>query len=122
MRNRQQLEELYKKYDLTTDHVFKHQHYIIITRAGIEKVQALADIDIRYEVVTSEPNFAGIKAITTYGGKTIETFGSAYKGKDFKSGNTNSWYVLEMAEKRAMSRAVLKATGMYKLGFMGEEE
>lgn len=122
MRNREQLEELYKKYELTTDHVFKHQHYIIITRAGIEKVQALADIDIKYEVVTSEPNFAGIKAITTYGGKTIETFGSAYKGKDFKSGNTNSWYVLEMAEKRAMSRAVLKATGMYKLGFMGEEE
>jgi len=122
MRNREQLEELYKKYNLTTEHVFKHQHYIIITRAGIEKVQALADIDIRYEVVTSEPNFAGIKAITTYGGKTVETFGSAYKGKDFKSGNTNSWYVLEMAEKRAMSRAVLKATGMYKLGFMGEEE
>jgi len=122
MRNKEQLTELYKKYDLTTEHVFKHQHYIIITRAGIEKVQALAGLDIRYEVVTSEPNFAGIKAITTYGGKTIETFGSAYKGKDFKSGNTNSWYVLEMAEKRAMSRAVLKATGMYKLGFMGEEE
>jgi hypothetical protein len=122
MRNKEQLTELYTKYSLTTEHVFKHQHYIIITRAGIEKVQALAGLDIRYEVVTAEPNFAGIKAITTYGGKTIETFGSAYKGASFKDGNTNSWYVLEMAEKRAMSRAVLKATGMYKLGFMGEEE
>tara|TARA_R110002012_G_scaffold231709_2_gene404404 strand:- start:214 stop:606 length:393 start_codon:yes stop_codon:yes gene_type:complete len=119
---REQLAEMYKKYNLTNDDVFKHQHYIIITRAGIEKVQAIEKIDVTYDVVTCEPNFAGIKAFATLGGKTVETYGSAYKGKDFKSGNTNSWYVLEMAEKRAMSRAILKCTGMYKLGFMGEEE
>ena len=32
------------------------------------------------------------------------------------------WYVMEMAEKRAMSRAVLKLTGFYELGVFGEDE
>jgi hypothetical protein len=40
----------------------------------------------------------------------------------FKDGNTNSHYVLEMAEKRAMSRLVLKQTGFYELGVFGEDE
>ena len=47
---------------------------------------------------------------------------SDLKGADFKSGNTNSWYVMEMAEKRAMSRAILKLTGFYQLGVFGEDE
>ena len=49
-------------------------------------------------------------------------FGSALKGETYKDGNTNSWYVMEMAEKRAMSRAVLKLTGFYELGVFGEDE
>ena len=52
----------------------------------------------------------------------IQTFGSAIKGTNFKDGNCNSWYVAEMAEKRAMSRAVLKLTGFYELGVFGEDE
>ena len=59
------LKEKYIKYNLTKDDVFKHQHYIIITRSGIEKIQA---------------------------------------------------------EKRAMSRVVLKLTGFYELGVFGEDE
>ena len=116
------LKEKYIKYNLTKDDVFKHQHYIIITRSGIEKIQALESIKIWYEVVNSEPNFAGVKATATKDDLTIETFGSALKGETFKDGNTNSWYVLEMAEKRAMSRAVLKLTGFYELGVFGEDE
>jgi hypothetical protein len=55
-------------------------------------------------------------------GKQMETFGSAYKGATFKEGNTNTWYVTEMAEKRAFSRIVLKLTGFYALGVFGEDE
>ena len=116
------LKEKYIKYNLTKDDVFKHQHYIIITRSGIEKIQALESIKIWYEVVNSEPNFAGVKATAIKDDLTIETFGSALKGETYKDGNTNSWYVLEMAEKRAMSRAVLKLTGFYELGVFGEDE
>ena len=116
------LKEKYIKYELTKEDVFKHQHYIIITRSGIEKIQAIENITIYFEVVKSEPNFAGVKATATKDGCTIETFGSALKGESYKDGNTNTWYVLEMAEKRALSRAVLKMTGFYELGVFGEDE
>jgi hypothetical protein len=52
----------------------------------------------------------------------MESYGSAVKGADFKSGNTTTWYVTEMAEKRAMSRVVLKLTGFYALGVYSEDE
>ena len=116
--NREKIAELYKKYGLTKDDVFKHQHYIIITRSGIDKIQGIEGIKINYEVINSETNFAVVKASTEH----LQTFGSALKGADFKSGNTNSWYVMEMAEKRAMSRIVLKTCGFYELGVFGEDE
>jgi len=118
----EKLKEKYIKYELTKDDVFKHQHYVIITRSGIEKIQALENIHINYDVIKCEPNFASVKATAIKEENTIQTFGSALKGNNFKDGNTNTWYVLEMAEKRAMSRAVLKLTGFYELGVFGEDE
>ena len=116
--NRDKIAELYKKYELEKDDVFKHQHYLIITRKGIEKIQALEKVKVLFEVVTCTPNFAAVKAYNDL----LQTFGSALKGETFKDGNTNSWYVLEMAEKRALSRLVLKQTGFYELGVFGEDE
>jgi len=70
-----------------------------------------------------KPSFAVVKAKANLQEEnTIETFGSALKGASFKDGNTNTWYVMEMAEKRAMSRAVLKLAGLYALGVFGEDE
>ena len=118
------LKEKYIKYGLTKDDVFKQPsgHYIIITRSGIEKIAAIENILIRYECIKCETNFAAIKAIAIKDSNTIETFGSALKGQTFKDGNTNSHYVLEMAQKRSFSRAVLQLTGMYELGCFGEDE
>ncbi|WP_288956009.1 hypothetical protein [uncultured Polaribacter sp.] len=79
-------------------------------------------MSVSYEVIRCEPNYAVFKAHAEKDGKKIETFGSALKGANYKDGNTNSWYVPEMAEKRAMSRAVLKLTGFYELGVFGEDE
>ena len=126
--NREKLLELYKKYELTKDDVYKHQHYVIITRMGIEKIQAKEKININYEVIKCETNFAVFKAIAFINSQPSstlinkETFGSALKGGSFKDGNCNTWYVAEMAEKRALSRAVLKLTGFYELGVFGEDE
>ena len=120
--NVEKLKELYVKYELTKDDVYKHQHYIIITRSGIDKIQAKEKVQITYNVVSCEPKFCVVKAIATKQNNVIETFGSALKGDSFKDGNTQSWYVMEMAEKRAMSRAVLKLTGFYELGVFGEDE
>ena len=124
------LKEKYIKYNLTKDDVFKHQHYIILTRSGIDKIQALEKIEIDYEVIKCEKDFCVVKAhakkdksdTANYKMEvSIQTFCSALKG-GFKDGNCNSWYVMEMAEKRAMSRAVLKLTGFYELGVFGEDE
>ena len=151
--NREKLLDLYNKYELTKDDVYKHQHYVIITRKGIEKIQAKENIAITYEVIKCETNFAVFKAnayISTKPNTTIETFGSALvtttdqeiikkkifeKNEDGKNiellvddikstrkGNCQTWYVAEMAEKRALSRAVLKLTGFYELGVFGEDE
>lgn len=118
---KEKLAELYKTYELDKDDVFKHQHYIIITRSGIDKIQAKENIKILYQVVKCEKDFAVVSANASKDGLHIQTFGSALHG-DYKNGNCNTWYVMEMAEKRAMSRAVLKLTGFYALGVFGEDE
>lgn len=128
--NREKIAILYKKYELTQDDVFKHKHYLIITRPGIDKIQAKENIFIAYEAVKVDPEFCVVKAIASKEDAKIETFGSAKyggkiqndQGKWVEIGNTTTWYVMEMAEKRAMSRAVLKLTGFYELGVFGEDE
>jgi len=120
--NKNRLKELYELYELKAEHFFKHQHYTIICRTGIDLIQAKANIQINYEVIRCEPNYAVFKAIATKGNTTIETFGSALKGNNYKESTTNSFYVAEMAEKRAMSRAVLKLTGFYQLSVYAEDE
>lgn len=122
---REKLKDLYKKYELTPQDVFKHNHYVIITRQGIEKIQAKEQILIKFDVVKCETNFAVVKATAALNKKDqniIQTYGSALKGATYKDGNTNSWYVMELAEKRALSRAVLKLTGFYELGVFGQDE
>ena len=116
------LNRLFVENNLTEEDVFSHQHYKIITRGGINKIEANMNISVFFEVIRCEPHFAVVKAKATMGNKKLETFGSALKGNTFKDGNTNSWYVMEMAEKRAMSRAVLKLAGFYELGVFGEDE
>ena len=65
-------------------------------------------------------DFVVIKAIGYREGdndtRTVETFGSA------SHDNCMSKHLVEMAEKRALSRAVLKLTNMYEHGVFGEDE
>lgn len=124
---KEKIKEKYLYYGLEKEDIFKHQHYLIITRSGIDKIQAIENIIIDYEVINCERDFCVVKANATMMAQgstkpTIQTFGSALKGEGFKDGNCNTWYVMEMAEKRAMSRAVLKLTGFYELGVFGEDE
>mgnify|MGYP003631959074 CR=1 FL=1 len=118
----EKIKEKYLHYGLEKEDIFKHQHYLIITRSGIEKIQAIEDIGMTFDVIKCEKDFCVVKARASKAEMEIETFGSALKGEGFKDGTTNSWYVMEMAEKRAMSRAVLKLTGFYELGVFGEDE
>ena len=88
----------------------------IITRTGIEKIQFHNNISVEYNVEKMEPEFVVIRAYATKGNVKIETFGEA------SPSNTKQSYPVSMAEKRALSRAVLKITGFYKYGVFGEDE
>ena len=90
----------------------------IIKRQGIEKIQYNNDIHVRFEVIVMQPNYAVIKAIATKGDLVIESFGESTP----ENTKQKPPYHSAMAEKRGLSRVVLKAVGAYKFGIMGEDE
>ena len=110
--------KLYTECGLDPSDVFKSKHFTIITRSGIEKIQYKNNIDVEFEVVRSEKDFASVKATGKRDDKVIETFGSACEAT-VKGGNA---YFLEMAEKRALSRVVLKLMNLYEYDFLSEDE
>ena len=112
-----QMRELAKECGLNKEDFFKHQHYTIITRQGIEKIGYCKGINLTFTCVTASPEYAAVKCVASTEDLTsVETFGSA----DQKTSQNK--YFLEMAEKRAMSRAVLKLTNLYSYGIYGEDE
>ncbi|AHJ98963.1 hypothetical protein [Hymenobacter swuensis] len=117
---RDKLNRLFKEYGLLNEDVHKHQHYTIIRRTGIEKIAAAVGIRITFEVCAAQADYAAVKATAKkpVGSKftSIETFGSACKD------TSQNKYYLEMAEKRALSRAVLKLSDLYAAGAYGEDE
>ena len=113
------LRDLYTRYNLHKEDTFKSpQGWTIITRSGIDKIQAEADIDIEYDVIEYTPAVsAAVRATSKFSDdKFLQTFGEA------NPKNCRQSYVLAMAEKRAMSRIVLKITGFYALGVFGQDE
>tara|TARA_Y100000593_G_C4156202_1_gene259629 strand:+ start:272 stop:661 length:390 start_codon:yes stop_codon:yes gene_type:complete len=112
------LNRLFIENNLTDEDYFKHKFYTIITRSGIDKIQASNNIDINYDLIynSSDLKFVIIKATAKMGDKVIETFGECSP-----QNNQNS-YGVAMAEKRAMSRACLKLAGFYENNVFGEDE
>lgn len=118
MSDRVQLVKLYKQYNLTPNDMFKHkQGWTIIRRTGIDKIQATAKVVINYEVVALDREFCVVMAKASQADNYIETFGEADKKT-----NCKNQYHVAIAEKRAMSRAVLKLTGFYEAGAYAEDE
>lgn len=110
-----------KEYGLDKDDFFKApQGFVIITRTGIEKVQRTLGIEVTYHVIAelSDPSSGMyvIKAVGCNKDKQVESFGEA------SPKNCRNSYPVAMAEKRALSRVVLKMADMYELGVYGEDE
>lgn len=119
MKTIERLRELYKQNGLNKEDVYKDKRgFTIITRTGIEKIQAKNKIDVAFELkhISPDQKYCTIKAVATMGTKSIETFGEA------SPDNCRQSYKVMMAEKRALSRAVLKITGMYEHGVYGQDE
>lgn len=119
---RERLAQIFQDHGLAPEDVFVSNHFTIVTRTGIEKIQAVKGIEVEYLVESLDPDFVVIRAIGTMEdeeGHThrIETFGSA------TTKNNRNPYAVEMAEKRALSRCVLKLVGLYReKDVIGEDE
>ena len=101
----------------TFDLKFGSRATTIITRSGIEKIQYHNNIQVNYLVESIvPPDFVVIKAIAKKDSVVMESYGEA------SSKNTKQAYPVAMAEKRALSRVILKITGFYKYGVFGEDE
>lgn len=128
MSNPELLRQLFKEYDLVYDKdnpnskandVYKHKHYTIITRQGIQKIERKSKIYCDIEVVDSISNATSV----TMKGKGIAIDGQTYITFASASADTSTnKYYAEMAEKRCRSRLVLTLAGLYELGVFGEDE
>ena len=123
------LKRLFEENGLVAEDVHKDKRgFIIITRTGIDKIVANHQILIEFTPVvmqlglTDKKDQVVIRATGQIGkqGIPIQTFGEA-SDKNLMGGSKG--YPVAMAEKRALSRCVLKLTGFYQhAGVFGEGE
>lgn len=115
---RKEMRKLFEDNGLTADDVFQHKHFVIITRSGIEKIQAKKQITVHFNEVVMERDFVVLKATASMkdSWSDVETYGEA--GPE----NCKNTYYVMTAEKRALSRAVLKMVGLYEHGVFSEDE
>jgi hypothetical protein len=124
MTNEAQIEAfraLAKRYEMSGHHFHKDKRgFLIVTRQGIDYLVGKLGIVVEFQPVFQWSDPAEGRYVMTaharIGDRGVMTFGEASP-----KNNTNA-YPVAMAEKRAMSRAVLKLVGMYELGAMGEDE
>jgi len=120
--NTNELRALAARYKMNGTHFHKDgRGFIIVTRAGIEHICRVAKVKVSYTPIfqwsDAEKSRYVIQAdAVDASGNTVTTFGEA------SAQNNRNPYPVAMAEKRAMSRAVLKLTGFYELDAKGEDE
>jgi len=120
--NQERLRKLYKENNLSQEDTFIMERggkkIPIITRSGIEKIQANNGIHVKYELVyhSEDLKTCVIKAMASMGSNYIETFAEA------NPANCKNEYPIMTCEKRAMGRAVLKLARFYELGVFSEGE
>lgn len=121
---------LAEKYDLqATDFWKSPQGFVIISRRGIEKIQnglnAVVYFDTVPEFSSPQDNKFVVKAIGHIEqedkslSKMTQTFGES-SPKNTRGGAQA--YPIAMAEKRALSRCILKMSDLYTLNVFGEDE
>ena len=120
------LRRLYVSNGLTEEDIHKDPRgFVTIKREGIDKIAARNGITIGYEVITMDID-KGICVLKAAGTmkvgtdvKNMMSFGEASPSNLMGGGKK---FPVAMAEKRAMSRVVLKLTGFYEQGVFGQDE
>lgn len=123
---KEQLRELAEKFGMKGHHFYKDKRgFIIVTRQGVEHIQNQLEIETELEPVFEWSDFEKGNFVIKCKATRPMKYGGAVKATTFgevsKSNNKNS-YPIAMAEKRAVSRAVLKLANLYEQGFYAEDE
>jgi len=121
------LKRLFKENGLVKEDVYKDKRgFVIITRTGIDKIVAKQNIQVAYEPVMMTPEWVVLRATASMkvgssenDVRNVMTFGEASDSNLMGGGKK---FPVAMAEKRAMSRAVLKLSGLYAQGVFGQDE
>lgn len=131
--NREQLKEIYLKYNLDEDDIFilkfGNKKQPIIRRNGIEKIQNILGIQIKYEIQKISDDHKHVVILATgvifddkHGGPTPKPKHLVCSFGECSPLNNNNNYPIAIAEKRAKSRVVLQCSGLYELGIYSEDE
>jgi len=122
------LRRLFKENGLVKEDVYKDKRgFVIITRSGIDKIVSKKGITVAYEpvVMDLEKTHVVLKAVANMKVNKTEvrnmmSFGEASEANLMGGGKK---FPVAMAEKRAMSRVVLKIAGFYEQGnVFGQDE
>jgi hypothetical protein len=119
------LRRLFLENNLVEEDVYKDKRgFVIITRTGIDKIVSKQGITVAYDVIKLDAEGVVIKAVATMKTKNKEvrnmmSFGEAADANLMGGGKK---FPVAMAEKRAMSRVVLKIAGFYEQGVFGQDE
>jgi hypothetical protein len=121
------LRRLFKENGLVEEDVYKDKRgFVIITRTGIDKIVSKQNIQVAYEPVTMTKEWVVLRATASMRVGPAEndirnmmSFGEASDDNLMGGGKK---FPVAMAEKRAMSRVVLKIAGFYEQGVFGQDE
>lgn len=122
---RDSLIRLFKENNLVEEDAYKDKTrgFVVITRTGIDKIVSKQNITIAYEVVIMDKDWVVIKAVASMKvGDTQRNMMSFGEASDNNLMGGAKKFPVAMAEKRAMSRVVLKLTGFYEQGVFGQDE
>ena len=102
------MNKIYKDNGLDKNDIFTDpRKFTIITRSGIEQIQWNNNIDVKFEIISSELGNIIIKATSFQDGvRKCETYGSASKENCFQK------FPVEIAEKRSLARVIIKTMGV----------
>ena len=120
------LRRLYKENGLTEEDIYKDKRgFVIITRTGIDKIVSKNNITLAYEVITLDvdKSICVLRAAATMKvGNDVKNAMSFGEASDANLMGGGKKFPVAMAEKRAMSRVVLKIAGFYEQGVFGQDE
>ena len=120
------LRRLYKENGLVEEDIYKDKRgFVIITRTGIDKIVSRNNITVAYEVINMdiEKGICVLRAAASMKvGNEVKNAMSFGEASDNNLMGGGKKFPVSMAEKRAMSRVVLKIAGFYEQGVFGQDE